>query len=714
MWRGYRVGRSLWVFLLRNALLYFLFVHAYLYLREDLSLGFLSVGFAVAAALALALERLRLRLWVALSGFLALALVFRLLLFLIFRLQTRLAPGPETDFLFFLFDRSFIPALIPWGVVWLFNFLALRHPRFVRVEAGALSLLVLAVFWAQGHYRITLYAHPTPLAYGLFGFLLLQILVLVLTRPREGERVCWRRELAAMGSFAWLAVPVLLLLLLFVLGRFNEGAVRLGGGLMKPTLFRFDFSEYVRLQSEIEMSDDLVLLFRKQGPAEKILLRRFILSGYEPRRGFFHIQDRQLEALPVTVPDAPESFPDPGYAARVPVAQEYFFLNFDPTSLIGMNYPLRVVPLTNWESSSFQRIYRVESRVSAAEPGELSRSGGRPLPPAALRHYTDFGADPRIRALAQEIIAELPADDTYHRVAAIRDYLKHGYYYSLKPGIAADGDQLSHFLYESQKGYCSYFAFAMALLCRSLGIPARVAVGFYVNPDTEVLNFYEVRAFQAHAWVEVYFGEHGWIDFDPSSEQIAPGEEFTLQFGFDFERFAGLLEEILRNQDRLRESSAAPTQLQERSRVWGGEILRVLLWLARLSYLILPAAYLLLIGLLRGWPHLLVWLSPDPRRTERLRFVIFRRRLRGLGLDRRRQESWLEYGERLERDQGLAARGWVESFLRAVFAPAFDAEARDLARESWRGFVRSYRRRYSIPRRLLAFLNPRALARRSR
>ena len=725
--------RSVWVFLLRHALLYFLLLHAYFYVRGDLSLTFLSAGFAGAAALAVGLERLRLRLWVALPVFQAVSLGVRLLSFLVFRLRGNLAPGPDSDFLFFLFDRTFVPSLAAWTLVFLLDFLALRHRGFVRYEAAILGLLLAAVFWAQGRYRVTLHGHPTTLAYLLLAFLLVQLLVLILVRPGEqlsgggaggpagsggaggpagGEvqaRLRWRRELAALGSFGWLAVPVLLLLLLFVLGRFSEGAVRVGGGLMKPTLFRFDFSEYVRLQSEIEMSDDLVLLFRKQGPAERILLRRYILSGYERTRGFFHVPDRDPEALPVTVPDAPEEFPDPGYAARSPVGQEYFFVNFDPSSLIGMNRPVRVAPLANWEASSFQRIYRVQSLVSVASAGELGRAGGRPLEARALRHHTDFGGDPRLRALAEEITADIPGWDAYARVIAIRDYLKHGYYYSLRPGMAADGDQLSHFLFESQKGYCSYFAFSMALLCRSLGIPARVAVGFYVHPEAEVLNFYEVRAHQAHAWVEVYFGEYGWIDFDPSSEQIAPGEEYTLQFGFEIERFARLLEEILRNQNRLRETGSAAAQPREHLGLWSAELAQALLRLARLSWLILPGVYLLVVSLLRGLPYLLVVLDRDPRRQVRRRFAVSLRALRGLGLPRRAEESWLEFAERLEGERQLEARPWVESFLQAVFAPTLGAEDCALARERHRSFHRSLRARYAVLRRLLGWFNPRGV-----
>ena len=95
------------------------------------------------------------------------------------------------------------------------------------------------------------------------------------------------------------------------------------------------------------------MLFRKEGPAQRLLLRRFILSGYDPGRGFYHLRKRGIEELPVTVPDSVESFSDPGYLSRSEIKQEYFFINFDPTSLISINYPVKVIPLQNWESSSF-------------------------------------------------------------------------------------------------------------------------------------------------------------------------------------------------------------------------------------------------------------------------------------------------------------------------------------------------------------------------
>jgi transglutaminase-like putative cysteine protease len=706
--RSLRSGNGLWVLLLRNLLLYFLFFNAYLYFRGELDLLLLSAGFVLSVLLAFWMQRLRLRLWLAglLYGLLLFGL--RLLFFLVFRLQSRLAPGPQADFLYFLFDKDFFPGLLPWGIVWLLNFLGLRFPRFLYVELGLLPLLLVAVFWPQGRYHLTLYPHPSFLAYALFLFLVAEILLLLLHGERERAPPAqpWRQRLRSLASFLWIALPMLLLLLFFLLGRYSQGAVRQGGGLVKPTLFRFDFSQFIRLESEIEMSDDLVLLLRKEGPAERILLRRFILSGYEPRRGFFRVQDHGslAEESFSTVPDAVEQFPDPGYAARAEVRQDYFLVSFDPSSLLAMNYPSRVVPLTNWDSSSFLRIYRVLSLVSQARPEELAAVGTGGLSPEQLRHYTDYGQDARIRELADSITGQVGG--TLEKVQRIEAYLKSNYLYSLKPGLAADGDQLAHFLYESKKGYCSYFAFAMTLLCRSLGIPARVAVGFWVDPEMEVLNFYEVRANQAHAWVEVYFGRYGWMEFDPSSETIAPGEEDSVSFSFDLQTFARLLEEILRNQQQLREQQDAPLELGDRARLWGKELVRGLGLAARLWYAVLPALYLLILGLGKGAPRLRFLLARAPRDRVRFQFGASLGRLADLGLAREGEESLLEYAHRLRGRRSLSLPGWTEAYLQAVFAGEYSRADYLLAQKRRRAFLASLRVSYSPLARLLGFLNP--------
>jgi hypothetical protein len=308
--------------------------------------------------------------------------------------------------------------------------------------------------------------------------------------------------------------------------------------------------------------------------------------------------------------------------------------------------------------------------------------------------------------LAEQVAQPTAETRRLTQVLRVHDYLKSNYYYSLTPGLAADGDQLSHFLYTSKKGYCSYFAFAMALLCRSLGIPARVAVGFYVNPETEVLNFYEVRAYQAHAWVEVYFEEYGWIEFDPSSEVIAPGEEDTIQFGFDFETFARLLEEILKNQHTLEERKPETIEVEDRVRLLGGELIRGLKFVARLWYFLLPALYLLVVTLLKILPLLRAGLTANPRARIKRLFAATRIRLEGLGLKKSGEESLLEYALRIEAHIPLRLSPWVKSYLQAVFDEVFEQEDFDQALQKRREFFDSLKRCFSPLRRLLGFFNP--------
>jgi hypothetical protein len=83
---------------------------------------------------------------------------------------------------------------------------------------------------------------------------------------------------------------------------------------------------------------------------------------------------------------------------------------------------------------------------------------------------------------------------------------------------------VTYFLFERKKGHCEYFATSMAIMLRTLNIPARVVNGFRGGEYNDVTGNYIVRESNAHSWVEVYFPEFGWVTFDPTppSPAIAP------------------------------------------------------------------------------------------------------------------------------------------------------------------------------------------------
>ncbi|PYV16326.1 MAG: hypothetical protein DMG21_12045, partial [Acidobacteria bacterium] len=69
---------------------------------------------------------------------------------------------------------------------------------------------------------------------------------------------------------------------------------------------------------------------------------------------------------------------------------------------------------------------------------------------------------------------------------------------------------------KSKAGYCEYFAAAMAVMLRTVGIPTRIVNGFQTGVYNALGHDYVVRARDAHSWVEVYFNGFGWIPFDPT------------------------------------------------------------------------------------------------------------------------------------------------------------------------------------------------------
>ncbi len=111
--------------------------------------------------------------------------------------------------------------------------------------------------------------------------------------------------------------------------------------------------------------------------------------------------------------------------------------------------------------------------------------------------------------------------DDYGKLLAIEQYLKENYTYTLTPGDVPEGrDFVDYFLFDNQRGYCTYFATAMAVMARCAGIPTRYVQGFSAQctewvPGGEVTCL--VQNQEGHAWPEAYLEGIGWIPFEPTA-----------------------------------------------------------------------------------------------------------------------------------------------------------------------------------------------------
>jgi len=122
--------------------------------------------------------------------------------------------------------------------------------------------------------------------------------------------------------------------------------------------------------------------------------------------------------------------------------------------------------------------------------------------------------DPRIPELAAQV-ANISSSD-YDKATSIEHYLKTKFSYTLQLPSTRHADPLAHFLFERKQGHCEYFASAMAVMLRTLKIPSRVITGFTTNEFNDITSQYIIRSSDAHAWVEAYFPERGWVTFDPT------------------------------------------------------------------------------------------------------------------------------------------------------------------------------------------------------
>ena len=158
--------------------------------------------------------------------------------------------------------------------------------------------------------------------------------------------------------------------------------------------------------------------------------------------------------------------------------------------------------------------YEAESDIATPTPSEL-RSAGQNYPAHIQAAYLRLPAvDPRVPRLATQITTS--ASNDFDKASRIENYLRTHFAYTLQLPRTRVKDPIANFLFERKQGHCEYFASAMAVMLRTLGIPSRVVNGFRSDEFNDLTGNYVVRAKDAHSWVEAFFPGYGWQTFDPT------------------------------------------------------------------------------------------------------------------------------------------------------------------------------------------------------
>ncbi len=256
---------------------------------------------------------------------------------------------------------------------------------------------------------------------------------------------------------------------------------------------------------------------------------------------------------------------DPGatLASFLPIAveQDYLIQDGPPRILFSLaqSVPITIssdkIPQVLWDPADATLVpadpdrlpatvrYRLQSvppHILAQAPIDPARPGALPAQSAARRHpYPTPAVQREVFALARSLAAEItgnpddPAADPAAHEQIVNRFMQHlagpDFTYSLQGQPRGGRNNLEKFLFQTKRGYCEYYATALAVLCQCVGIPARYVTGFHGGRYNQVDNFYSVRDSDAHSWVEVYLPDSGWRLFDPTPAAETPTRQSGLR-----------------------------------------------------------------------------------------------------------------------------------------------------------------------------------------
>jgi transglutaminase-like putative cysteine protease len=197
----------------------------------------------------------------------------------------------------------------------------------------------------------------------------------------------------------------------------------------------------------------------------------------------------------------------------IPSTSQVSVLTREPVTWLSQR-PLGVGD--GYTASGYVSTASVDQLDAIPYPEQAAAAGQAVYPQVILEEY--LPVEPPISAYvattAQTVTKGSP--DMYQSAIALQNYLRTFTYNAHNPNPPAGKDSTVWFL-QRKEGFCTFFASAMALMGRSLGMPTRVVSGYTAGSFDEKTHTYIVRGSQAHTWTQVYFGKYGWINFEPTA-----------------------------------------------------------------------------------------------------------------------------------------------------------------------------------------------------
>ena len=489
----------------------------------------LALG-AVAAELWPARPRLPARVWLGLQvGFLAwlgaswgllgtpvLAIFAQLLVFVqVHRVLTRRGARDDLYAFFIAFGQVLLASVLTFDALWFLLFVA-----FLVLFTWAMLLTRLARVTEQG-WETRLPGRPVPAR-----------------AWRELDRLVRAPLLAGVAGLNLLLLAGTLGLF-FILPRMQVSFLT---GSLLPPVHVSGFSDRVRLGElgVLQLSSEPVMRVKtfdaegRPAPAGQLYWHGLALDRFDGRG--WVVSDERRVALSATgrkrqgPPTRPWSLRQE--ITLEPLDSRVLFHVPRAVGIYGEFRSLEAVQTEGFYLTTPRRreAYTVYSDPQQPSPERLRAEDGAPVPDALRDRYTQLpvSLSPRVAALAAQWTAAAPT--SVDAALVVQSRLRTEFTYSLDQPASAFDDPLEAFLVDLKEGHCEYFATAMALMLRTLGLPTRIVNGFAGAEYNPAGGYWLVRQRDAHSWVEVWFPESGWVLFDPTPAS-AGGLQASAQLG---------------------------------------------------------------------------------------------------------------------------------------------------------------------------------------
>ncbi|MEG3436838.1 transglutaminaseTgpA domain-containing protein [Pannus brasiliensis CCIBt3594] len=318
-----------------------------------------------------------------------------------------------------------------------------------------------------------------------------------------------------------------------------------GAGKMDST-FYYGFNSKINQNLRGQMTPKVVLRVRSQAPGfwRVLAFDRYTGQGWEVSR------EQQAQDLDRSRWSFRFFVPLPSTRAKTrQIVQSYTAVSQLPNLIPALAspqflfFPTRQVSIDAENSLRSPAgltdglTYTVISQVPERDRTALG-AAPKQSPRSIQKYYRQVpeAIEAKVRQKTEEMLAKSPKPLTsdYEKVLFLAQALKQNYQLKTDLPFLKDGEDLVEaFLFRFEGGYGDHFATALTIMARSIGIPARLTVGFAPGQFNPFTGFYVVKNTDAHALTEVYFPEYGWFAFDPipGHDLIPPSFEEAETFG---------------------------------------------------------------------------------------------------------------------------------------------------------------------------------------